>query len=1230
MNVLIRCVFLYSSFTLVYITCLNENMQSNSSDSQGGGTNQGTGGFDFSQVGELLNSLKENSKGKPGDSGKGGNGLDMLNNFINAKGSSNGGIENLMSLFNNFSNKGNADTKGKNGNAGENNFDIGNLMNIMNQFTTPSKGGNTISTGGSSGSSVNSGHEHNGGENQGNLMEQIGNMIKMMNTNNNGKGSGGNGKASNPLEHLTSLLGNLGGGKKGEGGSDGKGSNPLEHLTSLLGNLGGGKKGDGNSDGKGSNPMEHLTSLLGNLGGGKKGEGGGDGKGSNPLEHLTSLLGNLGGGKKGEGGSDGKGSNPLEHLTSLLGNLGGGKKGEEGSDGKGSNPLEHLASLLGNLGGGKKGEGSGSGGNNNKMLGDLQSLLGNFLNTEKNHNAPFALDKSITDGSSRSKESILQEYSKKDRDILIELQKLINQRKGNSNRGNIDISGQGLSEGNEKLKSFFSALKDKYNPYSYERRILDDLISEGDIKNKYNMDDNFEKLIFVNGERGVEYQEMSDREKEKKTEMFVDINELDDKDTIDSGSINSHILRKNKLENEKLLRGLISGDSDNLHECNCDSSKVKNCIFSYLNYSNLEYMLGSLNIDVKSMVKKHMEDTKKVESSKVDSFLVPLPPLHSKSNVQNTSKYVLRVPRVLFLATKKSFSSSLDRYFFHLYDVMESQLKWNTYMWGYGFKYYPLFFSKNLHTLLHSYDKQIGNEPFDLIFVHNSFVSSYYNHYFFLKNMPKITTLIYINDGWDNNVKSSYVSLFPHIFFQNQVNIFEYNPLNNINTEIEKKKLSNSIWNKVSSSNTNDIITNKHKKKKEVKKNSSSTGEGTDDDVFDVVGGGYDDENNTLWAFLPHGVNPCCYDDVDVCFELEENRHRGELDDSSNSDSSSGSSDSGVGVSPTFYADQARRIGGKREGPILSYSLLDLFAPACNFREPAPTALFSNENRDIDVLYLYNTTSSNYNDFLIQKIMDYVYNKNMHNLKDHIHKYEVDLHYWKVWGLQTTHKLIKNKMKEYNSMLQRSKVCVISSKFAGMLNKMVIDSIFNGCVVITDKSHNKDINKYLVPTRIPYEYYEIPDLIYNNENIHSLSIDMIDIIRKTLKEVNNGTRNKMRIDAFKTVLNTYTYQGIILNWILPTLYFHHNKEKYELMNNYFVLPQYFEKVISKSLKTTSAKREKIIANIDISLQEDLIMNNNEVATWCLIWFIIFTVICFYILKNSNIIGALFKQRKLHL
>ncbi|OTN65022.1 Uncharacterized protein PKNOH_S120140300 [Plasmodium knowlesi] len=1188
----------------------------------------------------------------------------MLNNLLNQKGSSGGGLENLMNLFNSVNNKGG-------GNANLNNLDMGKMMDILKQF------------GGAANSGAQGGGKGTGADGQkANPMESFGNLLKMMTA---GGNKGADGKDGNPLEHLTSLLGNLGGNKGADGkganplehltsmlgnlggnkGADGKGGNPLEHLTSMLGNLGGNKGADGKggnplehltsmlgnlggnkgADGKGGNPLEHLTSMLGNLGGNK----GADGKGGNPLEHLTSMLGNLGGNK----GADGKGGNPLEHLTSLLGNLGGNKGADgnggnplehltsllgnlsnKGTDGKGGNPLEQLTNLLGNLGGNKGTDGSAGG--NNKLMGDIQSLLGNFLNGEKNNNVPFALDKSVMDGST-NKESITLQYNQSERDILKELQNLINKSKGMSVTG----STKEMEEKNFKLKNFFNSLKGKYNPYSYERKILNDIISEEDIKDKYNIDDDFERNIYISAnDTSVNYEEMSDEEKEKKTEMFADVNELDDKDSVESGSINSHILRKNKLENEKLLRGLIAGESDNLRECNCMSSKEKNCVLSYINYNNLEYMLDSLNIDVKKMVKQYRvsgsHNNVASPYTKSESFLVPLPPLNAKADVRDTSKYVLRVPRVLFLSTKKAFSTSMDRYFFNLYDIMESQLKWNTYMWGYGFKYYPLFFTKNLHTLLHNYEKQIGKEPFDIIFVHTSFVSNYYNHYFFLKNMPRMTTLIFINDGWDNNVKNAYLNLFPHIFFQNQVNIFEYSPLNNIDSGSEKKKLINSLWNKVSNNDSNEVIANKHKKKGKKNKSKKKKGDtevGADDEEVDeqeeqqtkkneLSSGGEDehddDENKTLWAFLPHGVNPCCLDNFENMFDVKEN------DPNDNSKE--------VVVSPTFYHDLAKKMKKKKKNTPqleLSYSLLDLFLPACTYKDSVPTFL-NNAHRDIDILYLCNTTSSNYNDFLIQKVMDYIYNKDISSLKHRIKKYEFDLYYWKVWGMQTTHKLIKNKLKEYHHMLRRSKVCIISAKFAGMLNRMVIDALFNGCVVITDKSHNKDINKYIVTTRIPYEYYEISDLIYNTENMNNISNDMVDKINLTLEEVNSGKKDALKFEAFKTVMNTYTYQGVILNWILPTLYFHYNKEKYEIVNNYFVLPQYFEDVISKSLKTTSAQREKIIANIDLSLQEDLIMNNNEVATWCIIWVLIFAVIVFYLLRNSNLLSALFKQRKLHL
>ncbi|GAB66510.1 hypothetical protein PCYB_092950 [Plasmodium cynomolgi strain B] len=1148
MNIFTRCVFLYS-FIIVFVICTNDNNQSNNTDEGGGKDKPGKGGFDFSQLGDILNSL--NGKG-----GKGGNAnnnndhFDMLNNLLNQKGSSGGGLENLMNLFNTGTNKGG-------GNANLNNLDMGKMMDMLKQF----------------GGAANSGAQ--GG----------------------GKGTGADGQKANPMESIGNLLNMMNAG--GNKGGDGKGGNPLESITSLLGNLGGNK----GADGKG---VYWATSAE---------IKGADGKGGNPMEHLTSLLGNLGGNK----GADGKGGNPLEHLTSLLGNLDANK----GADGKG--------------------------GGNNKLMGDIQSLLGNFLNAGKNNNAPFALDKGVMDGS-RNKESIMLEYNQSERDLLRELQNLINKSKGMNANG----SNKELEEKNSKLKNFFSSLKGRYNPYSYERKILNDITSEEDIKNKYNIDDEFEKHIYVSAnDTSVHYEEMSDEEKEKKTGMFADVNQLDDNESVESGSINSHILRKSKLENEKLLRGLIAGESDNLRECNCASSKVKNCVFSYINYNNLEYMLDSLNIDVKTMVKQYrassVSATAKDAASayvKSESFLVPLPPLDAKSDVRDTSKYVLRVPRVLFLSTKKAFSTSMDRYFFNLYDIMESQLKWNTYMWGYGFKYYPLFFTKNLHTLLHNYDKQIGREPFDIIFVHSSFVSNYYNHYFFLKSMPRMTTLIFINDGWDSNVKNAYLNLFPHIFFQNQVNIFEYNPLNSIDSGSEKRKLVNSLWNKVSINDSNEVISNKHKKKgknNDSRKKKGGNGVGGDEEEQDGKqqggkqqggkqqdgrsAGGEDsqqedehddDENKTLWAFLPHGVNPCCLDNFENMFDMKEN----DPNDTSKK----------MVISPTYYQDLARKMKKKKKNSLkleLSYSLLDVFLPACTYKDTIPSFL-NNEHRDIDILYLCNTTSSNYNDFLIQKVMDYIYNKDISSLKHKIKKYEFDLYYWKVWGMQTTHKLIKNKLKEYHHMLRRSKVCIISSKFAGMLNRMVIDALFNGCVVITDKSHNKDINKYIITTRIPYEYYEISDLIYNKENMNSLSKDMVEKINATLEEVNSGKKDLLKLEAFKTVMNSYTYQGVILNWILPTLYFHYNREKYELVNNYFVLPQYFEDVISKSLKTTSAQREKIIANIDLSLQEDLIMNNNEVATWCIIWVLIFAVIVFYLLRNSNLVSALFKQRKLHL
>ncbi|CRH00103.1 conserved Plasmodium protein, unknown function [Plasmodium relictum] len=866
----------------------------------------------------------------------------------------------------------------------------------------------------------------------------------------------------------------------------------------------------------------------------------------------------------------------IENLNNLLKNININNK-ENNNNPNPLNSLSQLTNLIGQLHN-KSNDNNNNNNNNNKVFGDVEALLSKFLNLENQKKNPYSLDKSVMDNSSSlKKESILLEYDNNGK-YLNDKQNLINQNNNN------------LNEKNEKLKNFFSSLKDKYNPYSYERKILNDLINENDIKSKYNLDDDFENQIIGNYQENEEYEAMNDEDKEKKTGMFEDINELDDNDTIESGSISNKLLRKNKIENDKLLRKLTSDDSDDIQECNC-SKKVKNCILSYINYENLEYMLESLDIDVKTLIRKYNGHVDK-QFKKTDSFLIPLPPLNPNADVQNTSDYVLRVPRVLFLTTRKSFSSSFDRYFYNLYNIMATHLKWNAYMWGYGFKYYPVFFPKNLHTLLNTYSGQIGNEPFDIIFIHNSFVSNYYNHFFFLKNMPKLTTLIYINDGWDANMKKTFLNLFPHIFFQNQVNIFEFNPLNSIDVVEEKKKLFNNLWNKVSNSNASNVITNRHKKRNEIKNKPISEKEKMLEN---------EDDSKTLWAFLPHGVNHCCSKYFNLCFESKENNDM------------------------NFYYNRGKKIENKHiPNYELSYSLLDLFLQECNFKE---TSIFNNSTRDIDILFLYNTTSNNYKDYLIQKIMDYIYNKNINDLKNKIYKYEVDLYYWKVWGLQTTHKLIKNKIKEYTLILQRSKVCVISSKFAGMLNKMVIDALFNGCVVITDKSHNKDINKYLISTHIPFEYYEISDLIYNKENMNSLANDLIDKINTTLQEVNSGKRDKMRIEAFKTVLNTYTYTGVILNWIIPSLYFHYNKEKYEITNNYFVLPQYFESIISKSLKTTSAKREKIIANIDLSLQEDLIMNNNEVAVWCIIWILIFSIILFYILKNSNIISFFLKKKR---
>ncbi|VTZ68803.1 golgi protein 2, putative [Plasmodium chabaudi chabaudi] len=1149
MTLLIRCVLLYL-LVLVCINCLNENNQSNNNDAKNNGVGGNQHGLDLSQIQSIVDSIKANSKDSSHQNS--GNQPSNSNNNIN-----------VMDLINKLSHSNN-DNNAKSGNALEN------LTKLLGNVGK--KDGDQNANHGLESLTKLLGNvgKQDGNQQAGNGLENITKLLGNL-----GK-TDGNQQAGNGLENITKLLGSLG---KTDGNQ--QAGNGLENLTKLLGSLG---KTDGNQ--QAGNGLENITKLLGSLG-----KQDGNQQAGNGLENLTKLLGSLG---KTDGNSNEK--NPLESLAKLFGNT-----GKNGGNEKAGNLLDGLASLLGNYG--KK-----DGNENNKNpLHDLHSLFGNWLNDDSHKDAPFSLDNSVDHFSEKSKQAILSQYNHDERELLNQLESLVNKNKALTNIKEI-------SEKNAKLRTHISTLKEKYNSYSYEGQLLNDMITEDDIKNKYNIDDNFENKIYEIAKKGIVYEEMSDSEKDKKNEMFEDINELDNKDAKDSGTINIHTIKHDQIENDSLLRGILHGGKDNLHECNCFSNKVKKCIYSYINYSNLEYMLGSLNINVDSMVTKYINDhTKDDHFKKSKSFLVPLPPLNAKSNIKNVNEYVLRVPRVLFLATKKSFSSSTDRYFFNLYDIMESQLKWNVYIWGYGFKYYPLFFTKNLHTLLHKYDHQIGREPFDIIFVHSSFISNYYNHYFFLKNMPKMTTLIFINDGWDSNVKKSYMNLIPHIFFQNQVNIFEYNPLNSIDIETEKHKLNNNIWNKVSNNSTHNVITNKHKKKKDIKKNSNNySDDSTDSDNNELWN--TDDDNineHTLWAFLPHGINPCCSKQVDMCFELR-------------------SHENGHNTNSRFYYDIAQKVENKyRRSLKLSYSLLDLFVPECNFKNP-PVGMFDINNRDIDILYLYNTTSSNYNDFLIQKIMDHIYNKNINNLKDRIHKYEVDTYYWKVWGLQTTHKLIKNKMKEYSDMLHRSKICIISSKFAGMLNKMVIDAMFSGCVVITDKSHNKDINKYIVLTQIPYEYYEIPDLVYHSENINSLSIDLIKKITTTLNEVYSGARDQMRIDAFKAVLNTYTYPGIILNWILPTLYFHHNKEKYEITNNYFVLPQYFKSIISKSLKTSSAKREKIIANIDLSLQEDLIMNNNEVLIWFIIWIIIFSVIFCYILKNNSLVTYLFKQRKLHL
>ncbi|CXI43462.1 conserved Plasmodium protein, unknown function [Plasmodium berghei] len=1192
MTLLIRCVLLYL-LVLVCINCSNENNQSNNNDAKNTDIGGNQNGIDLSQIQSILDSIKAKSK----DSSNQNNGnqpsnnnniMNLINKLSNSNSDNNAnagnGLESLTKLFGNLGKKdgdqnggsglesltklfGNLGKKDGDQNGGSGLESLTKLLGNLGKKDGDQNGGSGLeSLTKLFGNLGKKDGDQNGGSGLESLTKLLGNLGKK-----DGDQNGGSG-----LESLTKLFGNLG---KKDG--DQNGGSGLESLTKLLGNLG---KKDG--DQNGGSGLESLTKLLGNLG--KKD---GDQNGGSGLESLTKLFGNLG---KKDGDQNEK--NPLESLTKLFGNA----SKNEGNE-KVGNLLDGLSSLIGNLSK-KRGDE-----NNKNPLHDIHSLFGNWLNDDNSKDTPFLLDNSVDHFSEKSKQAILSQYNNDERELLNQLESLINKNKVLTNIKEIN-------EKNAKLKAHISTLKEKYNSYSYEGQLLNDMINEDDIKSKYNIDDKFENKIYEIAKKGIVYEEISDLEKDKKSKMFEDINELDNKDAKDSGTINTHTIKHDQIENDSLLRGIINGGKDNLHECNCFSNKVKKCIFSYINYSNLEYMLGSLNIDVNSMVTKYISDnTKNHDFKKSKSFLVPLPPLNAKSNIKNVNEYILRVPRVLFLATKKSFSSSTDRYFFNLYDIMESQLKWNVYIWGYGFKYYPLFFTKNLHTLLHKYDHQIGREPFDLIFVHSSFISNYYNHYFFLKNMPKMTTLIFINDGWDSNVKKSYMNLIPHIFFQNQVNIFEYNPLSSIDIETEKNKLNNNIWNKVSNNSTSNVITNKHKKKKDIKKSSNNFSDDNIDSDNNELWNADDDNINehTLWAFLPHGINPCCSKHVDMCFEIKGYKN-------------------GYNKNSRYYYNIAQKIENKYRRSIkLSYSLLDLFVPECTFKEP-PIGMFDISNRDIDILYLYNATSSNYNDFLIQKIMDHIYNKNINNLKDRIHKYEVDSYYWKVWGLQTTHKLIKNKMKEYSNILQRSKICVISSKFAGMLNKMVIDAMFSGCIVITDKSHNKDINKYIVLTQIPYEYYEIPDLIYNNENINSLSIDLIKKITTTLNEVYSGARDQMRIDAFKAVLNTYTYPGVILNWILPTLYFHHNKEKYKINNNYFVLPQYFKSIISKSLKTSSAKREKIIANIDLSLQEDLIMNNNEVLIWFIIWVIIFSVIFCYILKNNSIVSYFFKKRKLHL
>lgn len=920
------------------------------------------------------------------------------------------------------------------------------------------------------------------------------------------------------------------------------------------------------------------------------------------------------------------------------------------------NILDHISNVLHHIQNNKNGgtgAGTGDGKKNNKQwLNNFEHLLSQFMNMNDQKKKGFQLDKAIHQAPLSTKGSLLMETEGHSGNYYHEINNKDGTGIGSKSEGWGHINSGTINENNEKLKSYFGSLGKNYHPYSYERKILNELSQDEDIKRKYNLSEEFEKKLLEHFEKGdintdidEDYLErdeaQEEKEKRKIEEAFEDINEQDDNDSIEQGSISNRLLRKSQMGKNLLFKSMFDTADTSLNECNC-GNKVKNCLLYFMDLSNMEYILQSLEINVKGLVDQYAEALserqeflKGKKERHSDSFLLPLPPVGKHSNVKDISSYVLRVPKVLFLTTRKSFTSSFDRYFYNLYNIMESQLKWKTFLWGYGFKYYPIIYPKNLHTLLHTHVHQLGRQPFDLVFVHESFVSNYYNHYFFTKNMPKITTLVYITDGWDSNVKKKFLNLFPSIMFQNQVNIFEFNPLNSLNIEQEKNKLSNSLWNKVSNTGIHDVITNKHKRKNEPYgffEDSNKMRTNTPNTELE----------NTLWAYLPHGVNHCCSTNYDQQFEIFEGNGNEAIDGVlTNTNSEEGYQHQNPYMDDEEEEEEnetekhnsrytANRKKNERTALInhnkkyeVTYILLDLFLQKCAYMNEVS---FKDETRDIDVLFLYNT-STKPNDFIVQKIMDNIYNKHMNQFKNPIKKYVIDAYFWKIWGLQTTHQLIKNKIYEYNNMLHRSKVCVISSKFAGTLNRMVVDALFNGCVVITDKSHNKNLNKYLVPVQIPFEYYEITDLIYNKQNLETLSRDLISLIKKTLNEINSGERNSLRTEAYKTILSTYTYTGIILNWIIPTFYFYLNREKYELTNNYFVLPHYFEKIITKSLKTTSAKREKIIASIDISLQEDFIMNNNEVFVWGLIWVFIFSVILLYILRNSSFLQWFFTRRK---